>query len=268
MNSLYLYCLAGPACVAMVKQLSQQESAGIDERFSLLTLERDGIVAVIGEIDAGEFNEQNLQSMEWVGPRAYRHAALVEKIMAVSSVLPVKFGTIFDSAESLTRLLTQHRERIAAFLEKLRGESEWSIKAYLDEERARSSVRATNPAIQARFAAMSSAPGARYLQQKQIDVMLDAALRVWVADQARIMSDALQAHAVETAELRLLSSEASGRPECMVFNGGFLVADPALPAFRAALSALQEAGRKGGLTLELKGPWPPYNFCPDLQAES
>jgi len=98
--------------------------------------------------------------------------------------------------------------------------------------------------------------------------MLDAALRVWVADQARNMSDALQAHAVETAELRLLSSEASGRPECMVFNSGFLVADPALPAFRAALSALQEAGREDGLTLELKGPWPPYNFCPDLRAES
>jgi len=156
MNSIYLYCLAGPACVAMVKQLSQQESAGIDERFPLLTLERDGIVAVIGEIDAGEFNEQNLQSMEWVGPRAYRHAALVEKIMAVSSVLPVKFGTIFDSAESLTRLLTQHRERIAAFLEKLRGESEWSIKAYLDEERARSSVRARTP---------PSRPGSRHCLQ-------------------------------------------------------------------------------------------------------
>ncbi len=268
MNSIYLYCLASPACVAMVKQLSHQKEGGIDGRFPLLTLERDGIVAVIGEVDAGEFNEQNLQSMEWVGQRAYRHAALVEKIMGSSSVLPVKFGTIFDSAESLTRLLTQHRERIAVFLEKLRGKSEWSVKAFLDEERARSSVRAENPAIQARFAALSSAPGARYLQQKQVDVMLDAALRVWVADQARNMGDALGAHAVESAELRLLSSEASGRPERMVFNGSFLLADQALPAFRAALSALHEAGREDGLMLELKGPWPPYNFCPDLRVES
>ncbi|WP_018402845.1 GvpL/GvpF family gas vesicle protein [Marinobacter gelidimuriae] len=268
MNSIYLYCLAGPACVAMVKQLSQQEGAGIDEHFPLLTLERDGVVAVIGEIDAGEFNEQNLQSMEWVGPRAYRHAALVEKIMAVSSVLPVKFGTIFDSAESLTRLLTQHRERIAVFLEKLRDKSEWSVKAYLDDERARSSVSAENPAIQDRIAKMSSAPGARYLQQKQVDVMLDAALRVWVTDQTRNMGDVLSAHAVENAELRLLSSEASERPESMVFNGSFLLSDPALPAFRAALSALQEAGREDGLTLELKGPWPPYNFCPDLRVET
>lgn len=268
MNSIYLYCLASPACVAVVKQLAKQKDAGIDDISPLLTLELGGIVAVIGEIDAGEFNEQNLQSMEWVRQRAYRHAALVEKIMGSSSVLPVKFGTIFDSTESLTRLLTQHRERIAAFLEKLRGKSEWSVKAYLDEERARSSVSEENPAIQARIATMSSAPGARYLQQKQVDVMLDAALRVWVADQARNMGDALSDHAVETAELRLLSSEASGRPERMVFNGSFLLADPILPAFRAALSALHEAGSEDGLTLELKGPWPPYNFCPDLRVES
>jgi hypothetical protein len=211
MKSIYLYCFAGPACVAVVNQLSATKEAGIDDVSSLLTLECDGIVAIIGEIDAGEFNEQNLQSMEWVGQRAYRHAALVEKIMRSSSVLPVKFGTIFDSTRSLTRLLTQHREHIAEFLEKLRGKSEWSVKAYLDDKRARSSVSTDNAAIQSRIAAMSSAPGARYLQQKQVDVMLDAALRVWVADQTSNMRDALTCRAVETVELRLLSSEASGK---------------------------------------------------------
>jgi hypothetical protein len=98
--------------------------------------------------------------------------------------------------------------------------------------------------------------------------MLDAALRVWVADQVHHMGDALAAHAVDSAELRLFSSDESGRPERMVFNGAFLLDDLALPAFRAALSALHAAGREDGLTLELKGPWPPYNFCPDLQVES
>jgi hypothetical protein len=268
MNSIYLYCLASPACVTAVNQLSKQKDAGIDDASPLLTLELGGIVAVIGEVDASEFNEPNLQSMEWVGQRAYRHAALVEKIMGSSPVLPVKFGTIFDSTESLTRLLTQHRERIAAFLQKLRGKSEWSVKAYLDEERARSGVRAENPVIQARIATLSSAPGARYLQQKQVEVLLDAALRVWVADQVRNMGAVLSGHAVETAELRLLSSKASGRPERMAYNGSFLLDDSVLPDFRAALSALHEAGTKDGLTLELKGPWPPYNFCPDLRVES
>jgi hypothetical protein len=268
MNSIYLYCLSGPACVAVVKQLAEKKEAGIDDISPLLTLEIGGIVAVIGEVDAGEFNEQNLQSTEWVGQRAYRHAALVEKIMGSSSVLPVRFGTLFESTESLTRLLTQHSERIAAFLEKLRGKAEWGVTAYLDEELARSTISAEDPAIQARIATMSSAPGMRYMQQKQVDVMLDAALRVWVADQVCHVGEALAAHAVENADLRLFSSEESGRPERMVFNGAFLLADSALPAFRAALSALHAAGSEGGLTLELKGPWPAYNFCPDLGVEN
>jgi len=268
MNSIYLYCLASPACVAVVKRLAKKKDAGIDGSSALLTLEMGGIVAVIGEVDAGEFNEQNLQSMEWVGQRAYHHAELVQKIMGSASVLPVRFGTLFESTESLTRLLTQHSERIVAFLEKLRGKAEWGVTAYLDEERARSSVREENPAIQARIASMSSAPGARYLQQKQVDVMLDAALRVWLADQVRHMGEALAAHAVENAELRLFSSDESGRPERMVFNGAFLLNDLDLPAFRETLFALHAAGSEGGLTLELKGPWPAYNFCPDLQVES
>jgi hypothetical protein len=268
MNSIYLYCFASPACVAIVNELSATKGAGIDDISSLLTLECDGIVAVIGKVDASEFNDQNLQSMEWVGQRAYRHAALVEKVMGSSSVLPVKFGTLFDSTESLTQLLIQHQEQIAMFLEKLQDKSEWSVKAYLDEELARSRVTVENPAIQERIATMSSAPGARYLQQKQVDVMVDAALRVWVTGQVRTMGDALATHSVESTEFRLLSSEASGHSERMVFNGSFLLADPAQPAFRAVLSALNEAGREVGLTLELKGPWAPYSFCPDLRVES
>ncbi|QJC56596.1 hypothetical protein HC248_01904 [Polaromonas vacuolata] len=268
MNSIYLYCLAGPTCVAVVKQLAGEKEAGIDASSPLLTLEMGGIVAVIGAVDAGEFNEQNLQSTEWLGQRAYRHAELVQKIMGSAAVLPVRFGTLFESTESLTRLLTQHSERIAAFLEKLHGKAEWGVTAYLDEERARSTISAEDPAIQARIATMSLAPGARYMQQKQVDVMLDAALRVWLADQVRHMGDALHTHAVENADLRLFSSEESGRPERMVFNGAFLLDDLDLPDFREALFALHAAGSEGGLTLEMKGPWPAYNFCPDLRVES
>jgi hypothetical protein len=50
----------------------------------------------------------------------------------------------------------------------------------------------------------------------------------------------------------------------MVFNGSFLVARASLPAFRAAVEARASAWAETGLSLELRGPWPPYNFCPDL----
>lgn len=265
MNSIYLYCLARPDCVQAVQQLSRQQGCGIDARFPPLTLEREGIAAVIGEVDPGEFDEQNLRSLEWVGPRACRHAAVVEKVMGSSPVLPVRFGTIFDSTQSLDRFLTRRRPVIAACLEKLRGKSEWGIKGYLDEKRARRGAMAANPDIQSRFSSVASTPGARYLQQKQADALVDAALRAWVGRHVRTLDEVLQAHAVESAPLRIVPREASGRAQGMVFNRSYLVTDQALPAFHAAFLERQASWDANGFVLELNGPWPAHNFCPDLR---
>jgi hypothetical protein len=50
----------------------------------------------------------------------------------------------------------------------------------------------------------------------------------------------------------------------MIFNGSFLLTPEALADFREALAQQQEAYQVIGLSLELRGPWPAYNFCPDL----
>ena len=81
------------------------------------------------------------------------------------------------------------------------------------------------------------------------------------------VQDALVVHSTAATRLRVHASAVTGRPERMVFNLSFLVANRTLPDFRAALATLQ-AGHSGtGLTLEMRGPWPPYNFCPALADE-
>jgi hypothetical protein len=154
--------------------------------------------------------------------------------------------------------------QIVRFLEELRDKAEWSVKGYLDEEVARRKVAAADPAIQSRLATLSPSPGARYFQQKQIDGMIEVALRMWVGRLTRDIQEALAAHAVEATELGRLSSAATGRPEHMIFNGCFLVSYSALPLFRAVVEHQARTHSASGLTLELRGPWPPYNFCPDL----
>lgn len=261
---IYLYCLARPECLSVVKSLADQGVPGVDERHPISLLQQDELVAVIGEVDLSEFSDQNLQALDWVAPRACRHEVVVETIMGASPVLPVKFGTIFRSPTSLIGLLSQHEDTISRFLEELRDKAEWSVKGYLDEEVARRKVAAADPAIQSRLATLSPSPGARYFQQKQIDGMIEVALRVWAGRLTRDIHEALAAHAVEATELGFLSSAATGRPERMIFNGSFLVTHAALPDFRAAVADLVQAHSANGLTVELQGPWPPYNFCPNL----
>lgn len=263
---IYLYCLAKPDCLAVVKGLADQGVHGVDERYPISSLEQNGLVAVIGEVDAGEFHDRNLQALPWVGPRACRHEALVERIMRASPVMPVKFGTIFQTITSLQGLLVRHRETIAQCLDTLQGKAEWSVKGYLDDTVARQHVAAADPAIQAKLAARSASPGARYFQQKLVEAMIDSALRTWIERLTGDVEEALETHAVETTGLKLLSGTATGRSERMIFNRGYLVSEAARPGFHAAVAEQAAAHRADGVTLDVRGPWPPYNFCPDLSA--
>ena len=265
----YLYCLAKPECLSLVKSLAEQAgqghgAVGIDEQYPISSLEQDGIVGVIGKVDPNEFHDENLQRLDWIGPRVCRHEAVVEAVMGASPVLPVKFGTIFRSHTALIRLLGRHSQTITSFLEELQDKAEWSVKGYLHDEAARQRVATEDSAIQSRLASLSASPGVRYMQQKQVDTMIEAALREWVGRLVRDIQEALATHAVEQTELKLLSPTVTGRSERMIFNGGFLVAHSALPDFRAALAAQNPIHSSSGLTLELRGPWPPYNFCPIL----
>lgn len=261
---IYLYCLARPECLSSVKGLAEQELHGVDQRYPLAAFRSAGVAAVIGEVVIADFSDENLQNLSWLGPRADQHEAVVQLVMGVSPVLPVKFGSIFRSRGSLAEFLGRHREGITQALEQLRDKTEWSVKGYLVEEEARRIIGAADPEIQSRLAALSLSPGARYLQQKRLDAMLEAALEAGVARVAQDLQQALARHAVVATALRRHASAVTGRPERMVFNDSFLLTPEMLPDFRIALAEQQEVYQSIGLSLELRGPWPPYNFCPKL----
>ena len=263
-TGIYLYCLARIDCLATVQTLAAQKGLSVDTDYGVAALPSAGVVAVISEVLLSEFSEANLQDLSWLGERALRHEAVVARIMAVSPVLPVKFGTLYHSRESLKLFMDQHHSAIDQALDKLRDKAEWSVKGYLVGEDARNIIAAEDSDIQARRAAMSPSPGVRYLQQKQLDSKIDAALEGALARISHDLGEALALRAEGAAALRLHASAVTGRAERMVFNSGYLLGPDTIDDFRSALAEQQEAYTPIGLSLELRGPWPPYNFCPEL----
>ncbi len=263
-TGIYLYCLARIDCLATVQTLAAQKGLSVDTDYGVAALPSAGVVAVISEVLLSEFSEANLQDLSWLGERALRHEAVVARIMAVSPVLPVKFGTLYHSRESLKLFMDQHHSAIDQALDKLRDRAEWSVKGYLVGEDARNIIAAEDSDIQARRAAMSPSPGVRYLQQKQLDSKIDAALEGALARISHDLGEALALRAEGAAALRLHASAVTGRAERMVFNSGYLLGPDTIDDFRSALAEQQEAYTPIGLSLELRGPWPPYNFCPEL----
>ncbi|MFY9259539.1 MAG: GvpL/GvpF family gas vesicle protein [Gallionella sp.] len=259
-HALYLYCLARPACQSAAASL-----LGVDERYPIRVLAHDAnIVAVVSEIHPADFSEQNLQNLAWLGVRAQRHEIVVARMMAISAVLPVKFGTLFQSADSLQAFMARHQFAIATGLDTLAGKAEWSVKAYLVDADARPRVIADSPEIQAKLANLSTSPGIRYIQQRQLDGQIDAALQTWVKQMVSSLHEALLSGAEASSALRCHAQSITGRTDRMIYNTAFLLSDAALANFQAALAEQKMTYQDSGLTLELKGPWPPYNFCPTL----
>lgn len=272
-RGIYLYCLARPQCLPRLALAGDDALRGVDARYPLAALaDTDAasqVVAVISEVEIADFSEENLQTLAWVGERAGLHERVVASVMDASPVLPVKFGTLFRTRASLAQFMATHRAAIAQGLEWLQDKAEWSVKGYLlDEDRARALFAEEDEQLAQRRSSLSQSPGARYLQQKQLDALVDKALEAGLARTGAELQQALQAQAAASTGLRCHSSAVTGRTERMVFNASFLLAPQSLDAFNQALTEQQALYQGLGLGLELRGPWPPYNFCPDLSGSA
>ena len=268
-TGVYLYCLARPECLSSTYfSPSEQQMAGVDVQFPVTAMHLDkiGLVAVISQVILSDFSDSNLQDLNWLGPRARTHESVVQEVMQLSPVLPVKFGTIYRSNSGLADFINHNGALILQALHQVHGKAEWSVKAYIDEARVRVFVTETNPEIQELTARLSVSPGLRYMQQKQVDLRVETALSGWASEVAGKIEEILAPNAVGISTLKLHSSAMSGRPERMIYNGGFLLDNSNIDSFENVIQQLQSRYESSGLILELRGPWPPYHFCPSLSA--
>ena len=138
------------------------------------------------------------------------------------------------------------------------------MKGYAVEATLRELVVQRDPAIAARLGSLAAAPGLRYLQQKQLEPQIEAAVRTWLKSTLDDLHEQLAACAIGAAALRCHASSVTGRDDQMIFNCSFLLDDSAVADFSLAVDALARRLDGSGLTFELRGPWPPYNFCPSF----
>lgn len=263
--AIYLYCLAGPECLPVIRQQAEQGQQGVDRRYPLSYLNSgDGIVAIVSVVEPEEFIEQNLQDLDWLAPRACRHEAVIDAIISSSPVLPVKFGAIFRSPDRLMQFLISEHSHILELLEQLAGKSEWCVKGYLREDMAQQRIVANDEALQVMWASLPESPGLRYVREKQIGMLLQAKLQKWVNESVRDCVDLLCACTIDTAELRLLPLTVTAKAGRMILNRAFLIDGQDLPRFHNTLLTLKSCYDADGLTLELDGPRAAYHFCPAL----
>jgi hypothetical protein len=216
----------------------------------------EGLVAVVSDVDLAEYGEEglrrNLEDLRWLERAARGHDTVVQAAAGAAPTAPLRLATIcFDDHAVRERLREWHAD-LDRVLDRIDGRLELSVKIL-------SAPRAVAPG---RPLAPASAPGAgaAYLRQKQGETRARADHEAAAADAAARAHDRLSSASVASRLLPAQDARLTGHEGTMVLNGAYLVEAEDVEAFTALADQL--AGELGaGLTLDWRGPWPPYSFA-------
>ena len=194
--------------------------------------------------------ERGLQRLEWVGPRALAHEAVVEYFLRAPAVLPMQLFALFTSDDRAIEHIAADRRRLMRILSRIEGRVEWGIRVTWKGRQ-----RGADPGTTDR---RGLTPGMAYLARKRD--ALDAArvrLRRASAGAARVYR-ALGREA--SAARRRTEVEQATPGSRVVLDAAFLVPAGRARAFRAAVRRHARPLERLDLAVSLTGPWPAYNF--------
>lgn len=210
-------------------------------------VERGPLAAIAAEVSLAEFGEDvlpdRLNDRTWLEEKVRVHEGVLQSFVGVTPVVPLRFGAIYRDVDDVRRLLADRGERFEAVLERVSGRVELGVKAWFDP------AHVTRPA---------AGSGREYLQRRR-DELASSRDAASVAAEAHARLAAAADGAVVN---RPHPRELTGRDEQMLLNGAYLVPDGD-ERFAAEVARLADEHADAGITFELTGPWPPYNFAED-----
>lgn len=261
-QGLYLYCFFKGTPPLIPEQ-------GIEEGNPPFVLSYRDLCALVSRVPLATYHEEALneriQDPKWLLPKIKRHEEIVRSV--TGPVIPVKFGILYTSRERVLTVLRSGYAALYAFLEFVRDKEEWGVKVYADDGVIQRRVADFSEPLQELDRRLSSAtPGEAYLLgRKRADLVQQEAKSLFDRLADEIYHQVLP-FSVEGRRSALLSRRATGKEGEMILNAAFLLRKSEVTRFTEQLDVLAARHERHGLSLEVSGPWPPYNFCPDFEA--
>ena len=190
-------------------------------------------VVIVSEIEHGQPLTQQ---------SAMEHARIVGECFKVATLLPFKFGTVFESDEALRQAIRNNKKTFADSIAKLRGKSEMHIKVTVREGTAIAEVLAVLP----------HKAGGEYLTRLKEQASRDR------ERQSRARALSLQVNKL----LNPLQEEISCKRVVtgMVLDIAHLIHSDGVEKYQSRYSSALRQFKD--VEISLTGPWPPYHFMP------
>jgi hypothetical protein len=227
------------------------QRTGVDPEHETSLFDANGLTAVVSEVDVTEFEgaalERNVARPDWLEAKVRGHESVLDEIVGATTVVPMRFGSIFSSHDGLLSMLADNADALEQSLKRVRHRTEWGVKVHCDD---RALIRRLTGVV-------SGEPsGKAYLMRKKAQLQAEAT----AADTAaRLGTEAHVVLATIADEAVTLGSRGREGQSAIVLNGAYLVHDSRRDEFMNQVEDLQEA-HADAYVFEVTGPWPPYNF--------
>lgn len=234
---------------------------GVDPHHEVSLVEEEGLAALVSRVSLAEFGEEplrdNLNDVGWLEEKARAHEHVLDVALRRATVVPLSLCTIYSGEEQVREMLAREREVMADALDRLRGRAEWGAKAIAEPgalERAAAQRAGDGPEES------DASGGTAYMNRRRREARARVEEEQIAEEWASAIHDPLADAASEALLNPLQHSEVSGHEGDMLLNGVYLIEDGAAAEFSALVDRLADEYRARGVSVELTGPWPPYNF--------
>jgi hypothetical protein len=252
---IYVYCLTN----------SPPVHTGAGERPGLKLLNSDGFYVILKYVSDSVFSEENfkknLSDVDWLEANAREHVDVISKIMDNNSVIPFKFGTIFQSETNLRKFLSDYAVSLKENFLVVGGMEEWSVKMYCDRKALIEQIdELSEEAAALERQIMASSPGKAFLlKRKKTDLIeneMDRLCKIYGQENFNEFKSLSES----TRLNNLLPKEFTGREDSMILNAIFLVSKNKVKELQNKVETLRKQQINSGFFIEATGPWPPFSF--------
>lgn len=181
------------------------------------------------------------------------HQFVIEKVMADFTIIPLKFGTMVENTDEVTKLLEKGYFVLRNALRKIEGKIELDIVASWKLPKILSVIYAHNRRVQKKQQEIALKGDKVTLDEKMaLGKLIEQALNSRKAKNRRLILQTLKKSAVEICSHDLTGDE-------MIFNAAFLIKASERKKFYKTVDKLDQRF-EDTLNFRLVGPLPPYSF--------
>jgi len=252
---IYVYCISDSPL--RLDHVSEQES--------LKCLMLQGFYAIVKQVSPDEFSEENLKKnfadLPWIEIHARDHIRIIGEVMKNSTVIPFKFGTIFNSEESLGEFIQNYSGSLTENLKNIKGKEEWSVKIYCNRTLLNQQIVEISEDVRTlEQEILESMPGKAFLLKRKKVELIEKEVEKIMQICGQSCYDELVALSELTQINNLLPKELSERTDNMILNVSCFVNQGRVNELLSAIGELQKKYKNVGFDMAVAGPWPPFSF--------